>query len=111
MRVVAAETVSQVCVRRTLECTAPSSARHPGSTAVSFELPEAIVAAIGRGKIDSALRKHAHGIEVRRTAVARREAIRKALREFKRPSTIARALNITEARVRQVRAELAAEEL
>lgn len=86
-------------LRRRRECPA-------GHRWYTVEVPETVVTAIGRAKVRERLAVLARGIQQRVVAAQRRAEIQKLLAEGWKPDAIAHHLNVTGARVRQLRKEL-----
>ena len=78
--------------------------RDDGQRVSTYEVPVAVIKALGMKKFREALVTYARGEAARQAAVARRDAV--LARPGWKATAVAHDLGITEARVRQIRAGL-----
>ena len=104
MRLVSDRPFGNLCVKRERQCTNPVP--HERMTHITFEFQESVVKAVGMKRMLAAAETLARGAKARKLAAARRAEVKARLNAGHGATTIAQALSITEARVRQIRAEI-----
>lgn len=105
-RLLRTEQISVGAARSVRLCTAPTSHAHPHAEFETVEVLAAVMSGFGPARIEHELRRARRGIARRDEQQRRRKKVEQFLGRGLTPSQVARAAGITEARVRQIRAEL-----
>jgi DNA-binding NarL/FixJ family response regulator len=104
-RLLRSEALEVGAVRNVRLCTIPTAVAHPHVEFETIELLAATLSDWGPARLQRELARARRGMRQRAAAGDRRAKALKMLAAGRRPSHIARELGITEARVRQYRAE------
>jgi hypothetical protein len=104
MRVLAVEQLANGCTRSRRICTVPDRVAHGERELLTYEVPAAVITAVGLSAFERIAAVVQRGFLSRHQARQRKAAVQ-ALWGKEPTSTIARQLGISEARVRQIKDE------